>query len=186
MRLRTVWFLFLVGSTAAKGAAVGNQFPRNPNEQEVLAEQEHRVLGLAVHDSEFGTIAPAIRSNCQEVQPPEPLATPNPPLDELAMNSTLTVSFIVGTDGQVVSALILDSAGSKQDRSALDFVQRWRYRPALCDGVPVDAEARVKFYLCHQATGCRAAGAPPQYLSEQPDVRDRRRLETPPSFGVTR
>ncbi len=85
------------------------------------------------------------QSACGAVQPPEALATPDPLLDETDFNSKVSVSFIVGTDGRVHSALILESAGATEDRNILDAVRFWRYRPALCNGVPTEAEAKVEF-----------------------------------------
>jgi TonB family protein len=79
------------------------------------------------------------------VQPPQALATPDPLLNENELNSKASVSFIVGTDGRVHSALILESAGANEDRTILDAVRFWRYRPALCNGVPTEAEAKVEF-----------------------------------------
>jgi TonB family protein len=81
------------------------------------------------------------------VQPPQALATPDPLLDETELNSKVSVSFIVGTDGRVHSALILESGGRNEDRTILDAVRLWRYRPALCNGVPTEAEAKVEFSI---------------------------------------
>ena len=100
----------------------------------------------AVHDSEFATMAHATaRAECGAVQPPQALATPDPLLDESDLTAKVSVSFIVGTDGRVHSALILESAGPNEDRTILDAVRFWRYRPALCNGVPTEAEAKVEF-----------------------------------------
>jgi TonB family protein len=55
------------------------------------------------------------------------------------------VSFIVGADGRVHSPFILDSGGTREDQVVLRAVGRWRYRPALCNGVPTDSEARIQF-----------------------------------------
>jgi TonB family protein len=57
------------------------------------------------------------------------------------------VSFIVGTDGHVHSAFILDSGGPNEDKVVLRTIRTWRYRPALCNGVPTDSEARVRFTI---------------------------------------
>ncbi len=99
-----------------------------------------------MHDSEFAALThPATLAECGAVQPPQALATPDPLLDESDVNSKASVSFIIGTDGRVHSALILESAGSNEDRSILDAVRFWRYRPALCNGVPTESEAKVEF-----------------------------------------
>jgi TonB family protein len=111
-----------------------------------LAERERHVWSSAIHDSEFATMArPSSRASCEAVQPPQALATPDPLLDETDLSSKVSVSFIVGTDGRVHSALILESAGVNEDRTILDAVRFWRYRPALCNGVPTEAEAKVEF-----------------------------------------
>jgi TonB family protein len=73
------------------------------------------------------------------------LATPDPLLDETDLSAKVSVSFVIGTDGRVHSALILESAGPNEDRTILDAVRFWRYRPALCNGVPTEAEAKVEF-----------------------------------------
>lgn len=88
---------------------------------------------------------PATRSACGAVQPPQALATPDPLLEETDLSAKVSVSFIIGTDGRVHSALILASAGPNEDRTVLDAVRLWRYRPALCNGVPTEAEAKVEF-----------------------------------------
>jgi TonB family protein len=112
----------------------------------LLAEREHQVWSTAVHDSEFAALARASgRSQCGVVQPPQALATPDPLLDEIDLTSKVSVSFIVGTDGRVHSALILESAGANEDRTILEAIRIWRYRPAMCNGVPTEAEARVEF-----------------------------------------
>jgi TonB family protein len=88
---------------------------------------------------------PASRPECEAEQPPQALATPDPVLDAKDVNTKASVSFIIGTDGRVHSALILESAGPSEDRTILDAVRLWRYRPALCNGVPTEAEAKVEF-----------------------------------------
>lgn len=88
------------------------------------------------------TTAPA---SCEATQPPEALATPNPLLEPPDNSAKIKVSFIIGTDGRVHSPLILESAGALEDRTVLDVVRSWRYRPAMCNGVPTEAEAKVEF-----------------------------------------
>jgi len=86
-----------------------------------------------------------VRSACEAVRLPEALATPDPLIDPLVSSTRVTVSFIVGTDGRVHSPLILDSLGPSEDRIVLDAVRAWRYRPATCNGVPTEVEAKIAF-----------------------------------------
>lgn len=146
MLLRRLCFFALIGLVPALGLASVDSIPARMAGQSSLAEREHHVWSSAVHDSEFAAMDhPALRSSCGAVRPPQALATPDPLLDETDLSSKVSVSFIIGTDGRVHSALILESAGASEDRTILDAVRFWRYRPALCNGVPTEAEAKVEF-----------------------------------------
>ena len=101
----------------------------------------HRV---PIHVSEFSPLAsPLARPACADTRPPEALATPDPlvQLDDLDVR----VSFIVDADGRVQSPFILQSAGELDDEVVLGAVRYWRFRPAMCNGVPTEMEARVRF-----------------------------------------
>jgi len=104
---------------------------------------------LVVRSTFFREMARGAQSrSCQANLPPEPLATPDP-----VLNSTdhmrLTVSFVVGIDGRVYGPLVLEgmSQGVKasQARPVVDAVRMWRFRPAVCNGAPTEAEAKVEF-----------------------------------------
>jgi TonB family protein len=146
MQLRRLWFLALMFATPALCLASMGSVSVRIGGRASLAEREHHLWSSALHDSEFATVAhPAARAACGAVQPPQALATPDPLLDEADLNTKVSVSFVIGTDGRVHSALILESAGPNEDRTILDAVRFWRYRPALCNGVPTEAEAKVEF-----------------------------------------
>jgi TonB family protein len=146
MQLRRLCFLALMFATPALCLASMGSVSVGIGGRASLAEREHHLWSSALHDSEFATVAhPAARAACGAVQPPQALATPDPLLDEADLNTKVSVSFVIGTDGRVHSALILESAGPNEDRTILDAVRFWRYRPALCNGVPTEAEAKVEF-----------------------------------------
>ena len=147
MPLRILWSVILIATAPTVGLASVESAPvRIVGGQAALGDREHHVWSFAVHDPEFGAMPQtASRAACEAAQPPQALATPDPLLDETDLNSKASVSFIVGTDGRVHSALILESAGPNEDRTILDAVRFWRYRPALCNGVPTDAEVKVEF-----------------------------------------
>ena len=95
---------------------------------------------------QFAFITQAVaRARCEADQPPEALTTPNPWMDRGDETMRIVVSFIVGTDGRVHSPFILESAGPSGDPTVLQAVQSWRYRPAMCNGVPTEVEAKIEF-----------------------------------------
>jgi len=111
-----------------------------------LATREQQIWRAAVHDSEFATVPHVTaRASCEATRQPEALATPNPLLVYPELGVKVSVSFIIGTDGRVHSPLILESAESAEDDSVLKVVRSWRYRPATCNGVPTEAEAKIEF-----------------------------------------
>jgi len=113
---------------------------------ESLITHERQLWIAAIHESEFASVPrAATRISCQATRQPEALATPDPLLATADATAKITVSFIIGTDGRVHSPLILESVGSWEDRTVLDAVRSWRYRPAMCNGVPAEAEARIEF-----------------------------------------
>lgn len=144
---RRLWALLLIAMAPALCPASMDTSPAHRRGgQASLAAREHRLWNVASHDSEFATLVhTASRTSCGAAEPPQALATPDPLLEEANSHSKISVSFIIGTDGRVHSPLILESAGPSEDRNILDAVRFWRYRPARCNGVPTDAEAKVEF-----------------------------------------
>jgi TonB family protein len=113
-----------------------------------LSRLEQSLRSAPSHISEFSPVnAPLALPKCGHVHPPEALLTPDPLLSVEDDDLKVRVSFIVGSDGHVYSAFILESGGMDEDRLVLQTVHNWRYRPALCNGVPTDSEAQVRFAL---------------------------------------
>jgi len=111
-----------------------------------LAESERSLRRAPAHVSEFTPMsAPLAVARCANVRPPEALLTPDPLLPVEDQDLLVRVSFIVGADGHVHSAFVLYSEGPDEDVAVLSAIRSWRYRPALCNGVPTDSEARVRF-----------------------------------------
>ncbi|MGC1786278.1 MAG: TonB family protein [Terriglobales bacterium] len=112
-----------------------------------LSQAEESLRRVSAHISQFASVSePLALPKCGHVRQPEALLTPDPVLqaeDDLRVR----VSFIVGVDGRVHSAFILDSGGPSEDQVVLSAVRTWRYRPALCNGVPTDSEALVRFSI---------------------------------------
>ena len=113
-----------------------------------LAQLEKTLRRVPAHISEFSPVSePLALPKCGNVRPPEALLTPDPLLQGQDDDLNVRVSFIIGSDGYVHSAFILDSGSHDEDQAVLRAVRFWRYRPALCNGVPTDFEARVRFTI---------------------------------------
>jgi TonB family protein len=111
-----------------------------------LAQRDDILRRSPAHISEFSPVSsPLAIQKCGNVQPPEALLTPDPLLHVQEDGLNVSVSFIVGADGRVHSAFVLESGGPGEDQIVLRAVRFWRYRPALCNGVPTDSEARIRF-----------------------------------------
>jgi TonB family protein len=111
-----------------------------------LSQREKVLRRVPAHISEFALVSrPSALPRCGNVSPPEALLTPDPLLHVQDDGLNVRVSFIVGADGRVHSAFVLDSGGPFEDQIVLGAVRYWRYRPALCNGVPTDSEALVRF-----------------------------------------
>jgi TonB family protein len=141
--LRHLWLCLLI-SVPAVGTASITQLPV-PNTRHTLADRERQLWRSPNRASEFSNVPHlSVRGRCEDNEPPEALATPDPLISAGAI-SKVKVSFIIGADGYVHSPLILESAGPLGDRSVLRTVRSWRYRPATCNGVPTEAEGKIEF-----------------------------------------
>ena len=96
--------------------------------------------------SQFSNVAHvSSRPSCEDVRPPQALSTSSPLFAASSYGRNVKVSFIIGTDGRVHSPLILESSGLVGDWHVLQAVRTWRYRPATCNGVPTETEAKIEF-----------------------------------------
>ena len=113
-----------------------------------LTQLEKTLRRVPAHISEFSPVSqPLALPKCGTLRPPEALLTPDPLLNVQNEDLHVRVSFIVGSDGNVHSAFVLESGGPGEDQMVLRAVRFWRYRPALCNGVPTDSEALVRFSI---------------------------------------
>lgn len=145
---KTLTNLVMVGCLAAPTWSATASPTRVVADDATFAWVEQKLRRVPGHISEFSSLSePMAIARCGDVRPPEALATPDPLLQLDDDTARVRVSFIVGADGRVHSPFILDSGGMREDQVVLRAVRRWRYRPALCNGVPTDAEARVQFDL---------------------------------------
>ena len=109
--------------------------------------RENQVARTLIRGSQFVNVPHlSSRTACEQIQPPEALTTPDPLLTRImGPGQKIKISFIIGIDGRVYSPLILESVGIAGDRRVLQTVRTWRYRPAICNGVPTETEGKIEF-----------------------------------------
>jgi TonB family protein len=111
-----------------------------------LTQRERQTWRTPARSAEFSEVPHvSAKSRCEDSQPPEALTTPNPMLVPAGAGLKVKVSFIIGADGHVHSPLILESGGTVGDRNVLRTVRTWRYRPAMCNGIPTESEGKIEF-----------------------------------------
>jgi TonB family protein len=91
----------------------------------------------------------------QELVPPRPIDTPAAVAPPGATGGAIVgLAVTVGVDGTVQDAVVDVSGGPGFDAAALEAVKKWKFRPALRDGVPFAARVRIPFRFVPE-------GAPP-------------------------
>jgi len=100
------------------------------------------VLGRGLSNAE--TLAtPFSLPNCSDGFQPQPIFTPKAMLEINGLR--VLVDLIVNAQGRIESPLILESSGETNAKQTLGIIQQWRFRPAICNGVPTNIELRVLF-----------------------------------------
>jgi TonB family protein len=146
MTSRNLWPIVLTMLFSIGAAASSRPAPLSVSAFEPLSIHERQLWRAPVHNSEFADVPhTTARSRCEKTYPPEALTTPNPVFGNADPSIKVKVSFIVGADGRVHSPFILESAGTAEDHAILETVRSWRYRPAMCNGVPTETEGRIEF-----------------------------------------
>jgi protein TonB len=66
-----------------------------------------------------------------------------PPIAKAArISGTVELAATIGKDGTIQNLHVVSGPPMLQ-QSALDAVRRWRYKPTVLDGVPVDVETTI-------------------------------------------
>ena len=148
MRTYKRWAIAAVLSTSCSlSASAATPGLPKLNQQKLESNRGLTAWETSAHVLKFVEVPRSARpAPCEYARDPEPLTTPDPLIDDPTTDGEkLSVSFIIGTDGLVHSAFVLNSIGDPQDRAALNAVSSWRYRPALCNGIPTETEGRIEF-----------------------------------------
>jgi len=110
--------------------------------------QQAEVVELTLHppvdDSLFAALPDGKESvHCPtRVQPPTMIHSVEPPV--AGKNGIVTLALVVGVDGRPHDLKVANSLDSASDDAALEAVREWRFKPATCEGQPMEAKIAVE------------------------------------------
>lgn len=134
-----------------------NVIETGQNEYEAKANDSPHFEASGLTDMEMSGAGAQRQSQALDFQVdqlPVKIYAPNPeyPLQARRNNweGIVVLKILIETDGLVGKVTVLQSSGYEiLDRAAVKAVKRWRYRPALVNGIAVarQAQVRIKFAL---------------------------------------
>jgi hypothetical protein len=83
-----------------------------------------------------------ISAECRNFQAPRLLDGDYPSLPS-DVDDYLVIDLIVASDGTVQSPMVVEGSNNAAYK-ILENMGAWRYRPAMCDGTPIDSEGQIK------------------------------------------
>jgi len=75
-------------------------------------------------------------------QPPTVIHSVEPPVT--GNDGVVTLALLVGVDGRPHDLRVANSLDPTSDTAALEAVRQWRFRPATCEGQPMEVEIAVE------------------------------------------
>jgi TonB family protein len=83
-------------------------------------------------------------AHCPTTPQPPKVVQNDAPFSPGAEKGIVTISLSVGTDGKGHDLKVVDSPSKASENTALEAVRKWKFKPALCQGEPMDAEIAVE------------------------------------------
>ncbi len=108
-------------------------------EQTRLEARVVELVTLPQVDPELFALAQGVKelTSCPDpVRPPRPVYEPEPV--GWYGSGVVVIRMTVGIDGTPRNLSVDSSPGPKLEKAALEAVRQWRFRPATCDGEPVE------------------------------------------------
>jgi len=136
----------------------GHRFPRTmqlvANGSRVIKANVKSLSAKALDEALLTKPEGAVeRRQCDNWKPPQAVKTPDPPYPPAAShNGTIgdsIVSMTVLADGSATDFQLIGSASHAMDKSTLDTLMKWKFKPATCGSEPVvsDVEVIISFRL---------------------------------------
>jgi TonB family protein len=84
------------------------------------------------------------RAHCPTRTQPPRLVQNEEPYSPGGEKGIVTISLSVGTDGKPHDLEVVDSPNKASENAALEAVRQWKFKPAICEGEPMDVEITVE------------------------------------------
>ena len=118
--------------------------PQRPvSDREVVAKNESPKMGVLDGDAYYGA------TSGHDVRPALPIVSPDPPvaIAELqGLEGDVIVEVTIDTTGDVIQTKLLQGLGHGVEEKVVSVVQRWKFKPATLDGVPIASRQDVHFH----------------------------------------
>ena len=134
--LRGLAVLLLLSTFAGGSVRAPRRDTKNPFGHSRRADLGFRTTNAVWYDTEETMSG----GPCARMRLPRLESAPLPLLDT---EGAVRISYIIGRDGAVEQVMVLGSVGLSE-RAILDTMRSWRFRPATCNGVPMNAEGLVE------------------------------------------
>jgi protein TonB len=89
------------------------------------------------------------KSHCEKIEPPVEITKKKPNYPDEIRRQEITGSVVIqGTlsgDQAPAAFRVISSADRRLTDLALEAFREWRYKPAVCDGIPLDTYVTVTF-----------------------------------------
>jgi TonB family protein len=110
-------------------------------------------ISLLIVSASWIMCAQTTNGSGKKCLPPQVTYSPEPPPSHYPLkDSALAVlNVLVDEKGQVLDPKVVKSSGSDEfDHDAMGAVQKWRFKPASCDGKPIPT--RMKLQISSKVT----------------------------------
>jgi TonB family protein len=124
--------------------------PKAPEHHELAAKTDDNAPALTARGgSPFGRV-PGTPMTFDEVVPAFPVIYPDPPISRGDLPAGVTgdviVQVTIDPQGNVVETKLIQGIGYGIEQKVLDVLQRWRFHPAVRDGVNIASQHIVHFH----------------------------------------
>jgi TonB family protein len=83
-------------------------------------------------------------AHCLSHPQPPTVIQPAPAVAPRKGDAMVTLSLLVGTDGKPREVQVVGSVDNDYDEAALEAVRQWRFKPASCEGQPIEVKIAVE------------------------------------------